>query len=74
MALRIDFGDNAARRLLRIKLLLAESSRLRRLQPTIRRGRLGVDTLEAVIFWLAIVWTPGLAFLGYLVLQRPPAD
>jgi hypothetical protein len=41
MALRIDFGDNAARRLLRIKLLLAESSQLRRLQPTISRGEAG---------------------------------
>jgi hypothetical protein len=67
-------GDNAARRLLRSNFCLQKVISCADFNQISDVGRLGVDTIEAVIFWLAIVWTPGLAFLGYLVLRRPTAD
>jgi len=30
-----------------------------------------MSTMGTVIFWLEVVWTPGLALMGYLVLPRP---
>ena len=34
-----------------------------------------MSTIETVIFWLAVFWTPSLAFAGYLLLpRRPDAD
>jgi hypothetical protein len=31
-----------------------------------------MSTMEMVIFYLAVIWTPSLAFVGYLLLPKPP--
>ena len=31
-----------------------------------------MTTIEMVIFWLVVFWTPGLAFMGYLLLPKRP--
>jgi hypothetical protein len=31
-----------------------------------------MSTIETVIFWLAVFWTPGLAFVGFLLLTKRP--
>lgn len=31
-----------------------------------------VSAMKTVIFWLAVVWTPGLAFMGYMLARRYP--
>jgi hypothetical protein len=33
-----------------------------------------MSTIEMVIFCLAVIWTPGLAFMGYLLLPKPPGS
>jgi hypothetical protein len=30
-----------------------------------------MSTIETVIFWLMLFWTPGLAFMGFLLLPKP---
>jgi hypothetical protein len=38
------------------------------------RSRVGksMSTIEMVVFCLVLVWAPGLAFVGYLLLPRRP--
>jgi hypothetical protein len=31
-----------------------------------------MSAIETVIFWLTVFWTPGLAFIGYLLLPKRP--
>jgi hypothetical protein len=33
-------------------------------------GAARVTTLETVIFWLVLIWTPGLGLMAYLLLRR----
>jgi hypothetical protein len=33
-----------------------------------------MSTIETAIFRLAVFWTPGLAFVGYLLLPKPPGS
>ena len=35
-------------------------------------GAARVTTLETVIFWLVLIWTPGLGLMAYLLLRRSP--
>jgi hypothetical protein len=38
----------------------------------IDHARVGVmETMEEVIFWLEVIWTPGLALTAFLLLPRP---
>jgi hypothetical protein len=30
-----------------------------------------METMEEVIFWLEVIWTPGLALTAFLLLPRP---
>jgi len=30
-----------------------------------------MDAIGEVVFWLEIIWTPGLVLTGYLLLPRP---
>jgi hypothetical protein len=33
-----------------------------------------MSTIEMVVFCLAVIWTPDLAFVGYLLLPKPPGS